>query len=122
MIWATQTGTNEGEYEGEYEEIEEDSIDIEIDDFMYPRYSLACSTTFYGFNGDRGNLSYEEQGEFVSKKFEQYKNEISELLNQQPDNELQSSLDYTKLDTYETYKVNNIYLFIFFYFYSNFLY
>ena len=94
MMWSIPTGKNETEYE----EAEEDETDIEIDDFIYPRFPLACSTTFYGFNGDGGNLSYEEQEEFVNKQFEQYKSEISELLNQQPDNTLQPKLDYTKLD------------------------
>lgn len=39
--------------------------EIEPDDFDYPRYTLAFSTTFFGFNNDGGNLSYEEQEEFV---------------------------------------------------------
>lgn len=93
IMWSTQTSPNAEEYGGTEEE-----ADNEIDDFIYPRYPLACSTTFFGFNGDGGNLSYEEQEEFVNKQFEQYKVEISELLNQQPDNTLQPKLDYTKLD------------------------
>jgi hypothetical protein len=101
MMWSIQTGKNETEYE----ETEEDKADIEIDDFIYPRLPLACSTTFYGFNGDGGNLSYEEQEEFVNKQFEQYKSEISELLNQQPDKTLQPKLDYIKLDTDEDLEI-----------------
>ena len=97
LMWSSPTGKNEVIDE----ETEEDKTDTEIDDFIYPRFPLACSTTFYGFNGDGGNLSSEAQEEFVNKQFEQYKIEISELLNQQPDNTLQPQLDYTKLDANE---------------------
>jgi hypothetical protein len=97
MMWSNPTEKSEAEYE----ETEENKADIEIDDFIYPRFPLACSTTFYGFGGDGGNLSYKEQEEIVNKQFEQYKIEISELLNQQPDNTLQPKLDYTKLDANE---------------------
>ncbi|WP_298781810.1 hypothetical protein [uncultured Polaribacter sp.] len=96
-MWSIPTETNEAEYK----KIEEDNDVIEIDDFIYPRFPLASSTTFYGFNGDGGNLSYEEQEEFVNKKFNQYKVEISELINQQPDKTLQPKLDYTKLHANE---------------------
>lgn len=104
MMWSIPTGKNETEYK----ETEEDKADIEIDDFIYPRFPLACSTIFFGFNGDGGNLSYEEQEEFVNKQFEQYKIEISELLNQQPSNTLQPKLDYLKLNTNEN--LETIYL------------
>ena len=69
-----------------------------IDEFDYPIIDLAYSNTFYGFNDDAGNLLYEEQEEFANKKFEQYKNEISELLKENPDDKLQPKLDYRKLD------------------------
>lgn len=80
----------------------EDS-DPELKDFYFPEESLALSDTFYGFNNDAGtlNLSYEEEQEIVTQKFEVYKNEISELINQEPDPSLQPHLDYEKLDTNE---------------------
>lgn len=80
---------------------EAEDIASDRDDFIYPRLPLACSTTFYDFNGDGGNLSYEEQETFVNQLFERYKNEISELLNQQPDASLQPHIDYKKLDKHE---------------------
>lgn len=71
-----------------------------MDEFDYPRINLAYSNTFYD-DDDAGNLTYEKQEEFANKKFEQYKNEISELLRQKPDNELSPKIDYRKLDTNE---------------------
>lgn len=67
-------------------EIDEDTT--ETDDFYYPNYTLAYSNTFFGFNGDAGDLSYEEQEKTAQKKFKQYEEEISALLNQKVDTEL----------------------------------
>ncbi|WP_299362006.1 hypothetical protein [Winogradskyella sp.] len=97
MMWSTQTEIDESDYE----EIEEET-EIEVDDFIYPIFPLAFSTFFYGFNGDGGNLSCEEQEEIVNEKFEHYKDEISALLKQKPDDILQpEKLDYGKINTNE---------------------
>jgi len=71
--------------------------EIESYDFDYPRYTLAFSTTFYGFNNDGGNLSYEEQNECVTSKFNEYKNQISDLIKQNPDEALLPKIDYERL-------------------------
>ncbi|WP_291870426.1 hypothetical protein [Maribacter sp.] len=77
-----------------------------MDEFDYPRINLAYSNTFFGFD-DAGDLSYEQEEELANKKFEQYKNEISELLKQKSDDELSPKLDYRKLDANEN--LENIY-------------
>lgn len=97
-MWSTETEFYEPAYEEIEEDEEEDEEAMETDDFDYPRIPLAYSNTFYGFD-DAGNLSYQEQEEYAKKKFEQYRDEISELLTQKPDNALQPKLDDVKLNT-----------------------
>lgn len=66
--------------------------------FDYSMLGLAYSNTFFD-DKDAGSLTYEERERFALNKFEQYKNEISELLNQNSDEKLQPKLDYKKLDS-----------------------
>lgn len=78
----------------------------DIDEFDYPRINFAYSNTFYNHD-DAGQLTYDEQEDFAKNKFEQYKNEISELLKQKPDDKLNPKLDYRKLDANEN--LENVY-------------
>ncbi len=99
MMWSIKTEIDETEYE----EVE-DETEIEVDDFIYPKYPLAFSTTFYGFNGDAGNLSYEEQEQFAQEKFKEYEDEISSLLNQEPHSELlPKKIDFEDNSTWDKY-------------------
>ena len=89
----------------EDEEIKDES-EIAVDTFFYPQINLAISTTFYGFNGDGGEIPYEEQEKISHEKFKQYQNEISKILGQNPNNELLPKLDFKKIETnslWETY-------------------
>lgn len=83
----------------EYTENErnEDKENSTIDAFEYLQLELAYSTTFFD-DKDAGYLSFEEQEEIANKKFEDYKNEVSELLGQNPDEQLLPKLDYNKLN------------------------
>ena len=81
-MWVSEGEEESGEYE------EEDRMAVEVDDFIYPSLCLALSTTFYGFNGDGGNLSYELREELAQEKFKEYEAELSVLLVQKPDTSL----------------------------------
>lgn len=88
------THLKESEEPEEDDDFEEEPV-VKINDFEYPTYPLAYSTTFFGFD-DGGNLTYERQEQFAREKFKQYEAEICDLLNLTPDTNLlpKSFVDY----------------------------
>ena len=66
----------------------------------YFTYPLAYSNTFYGFD-DAGNIPYEEQEKEALEKFNQYKEELSLLLEKQPNQPIKLPIDFEEIETDE---------------------
>ncbi|GAB1858357.1 hypothetical protein MHTCC0001_31940 [Flavobacteriaceae bacterium MHTCC 0001] len=101
------------------ESYQDDFVENEFEDskdVIYPQVSLAFSDTFYGFN-DAGNLSFEEQERIANEKFEVYKVEITDMLQQLSNPELQpstnSNLNDAQWDAYFAFAEANLQAYVF---------
>lgn len=69
---------------------------------IWPELGLAYSQGFYGFD-DADNLSYEEQEKQAKLKYEEFKDELSELLGQEPDKTLLPEVKERSDELWDTY-------------------
>lgn len=91
-------------YEDEPYEDDSEEDDFEArEDIIYPQVCLAFSDTFFGID-DAGNIPYKKQEHIASEKYERFKAEITELLGQPPNPDLQpkptSSFDDAQWNAY----------------------
>ncbi|WP_378181135.1 hypothetical protein [Aquimarina sp. SS2-1] len=92
-------------YQDEFDEdyIDKNYYETESQDVIYPQVPLASSNTFFGFD-DAGNLPYDEQERIALEKFDSYQAQITELLQQSPNPDLQpkstANFDDTMWDAY----------------------
>jgi len=97
----------EGYYDDEFYEndVAEDDFE-EREAIIYPQIDLAFSDTFYDDN-DAGNIPYKKQERIANEKYENFKAEITELLQQPPNTDLQPKffghLSDSQWDTYFTF-------------------